>query len=227
MKQLVIIPARKGSKGLPGKNLKVLNGKPLIQYTIELARKLFPDDIICVSTDDEEIIQLTESLGLKVHFKRPQHLSTDNSSTNDVILHAINYYETKFSYSPEIIILLQPTSPFRMIEDVSKAISLFNLNCHMVVSVKETKSNPYYLLYEENENGYLEKLMKGSFHKRQDCPKVYELNGAVYIINAVALKSMKISEFNKILKIEMDQVSSLDIDDSIDWTLAELISSRF
>lgn len=91
MKPLVIIPARGGSKGLPGKNIKPLNGKPLIQYTIEAAKEVFPEERICVTTDAEEIKSCVESYGLKVPFMRPAALATDQAGTHEVLLHAINF----------------------------------------------------------------------------------------------------------------------------------------
>ena len=115
MKILYIIPARGGSKGIPHKNIKPLNGKPLIYYTIDVARQLTSDENICVSSDDAEIIQAVEDYGLKVPFKRPDHLSTDTATTNDVLLHALNFYQSK-GINYEVIILLQPTSPLRTVQ---------------------------------------------------------------------------------------------------------------
>ena len=114
MKHLVVIPARGGSKGVPRKNIKLLAGKPLIQYTIEAARALFADDIICVSTDDIEIKEVVESLGLQVPFLRPNDLASDTAGTYEVLLHALNHYETT-GYYPDTLILLQATSPFRTV----------------------------------------------------------------------------------------------------------------
>ena len=182
MKPLIVIPVRGGSKGIPGKNIKPLNGKPLINYTLNAARELFPDEIICVSTDSEEIIQIVEKSGLKVPFIRPAELATDTAGTYEVLLHAIEFYERN-GYNPDIIILLQATSPFRNSKQIQEALDLFDITCEMVVSVKETKSNPYYILREENKDGWLVKSKDGNFTRRQDCPKVYEINGATYIIS--------------------------------------------
>lgn len=222
MKPLVVIPARGGSKGIPRKNIKLLGGKPLIQYTIEAAREVFDDVFICVSTDDEEIKTVIESLGLKVPFLRPATLATDTAGTYEVLLHAIGHYENS-GYEPDTLILLQPTSPFRTAQHINEALGLFDETCEMLVSVKETKSNPYYVLREENQEGWLVKSKEGNFVTRQDCPKVYELNGAIYIINIDALKAKHLHEFTKVRKYEIDEVSSHDIDSELDWKLAELL----
>ncbi len=222
MKPLIVIPARGGSKGLPRKNIKLLNGKPLIQYTIEAAREVFPDSKICMSTDDQEIKSVVENLGLAVPFLRPEYLATDSAGSYEVLLHAVEYYEKK-EYYPDTVILLQATSPFRSGLHIKEAIALFDSTCDMVASVSETKANPYYVLREENEAGWLVKSKEGNFIRRQDCPKVFQLNGAIYIINVEALKSRSLNDFKKVRKYVMDEISSHEIDDSMDWIVAELL----
>ena len=224
MNYLVIIPARGGSKGIKNKNIKLLKGKPLINYTIEEARKVFDDSKIYISTDSIEIKNIVEAAGIKVPFIRPEELATDTANSRDVVLHAINHYEKKNDLILDYIILLQPTSPFRNSKNIMDSLTLWNKNIDMVVSVKETKSNPYYNLFEENSAGLLIKSKKSDFTRRQDIPKVWELNGAIYLINALSIKSKKIHEFNKIVKYEMDEILSLDIDNKIDWLFAETVS---
>ncbi len=222
---LIIIPARGGSKGLPGKNIKELRGKPLICYTIDAAKEVAEDINICVSTDDCEIKKVVENYGLKVPFLRPNELATDTADTYSVLLHALRYYED-YGVKYARIILLQPTSPFRNGKHIMEANNLYSNDIDMVVSVKQTKKNPYYLLFEENEKGYLEQSKKGNFFRRQDCPKVWEYNGAIYIINTESLQKMKMNQFTKIIKYEMDDLSSVDIDDEMDFQLAENVISR-
>ena len=222
MKPLIVIPARGGSKGVPRKNIKVLGDKPLIQYTIDAAKGVFDDEFICVSTDDFEIKSVVEQLGLKVPFLRPNELASDTAGTYEVLLHAISYYESK-GYFPDTLILLQPTSPFRTSAHIKEALKLYHESIEMVVSVKETKANPYYILFEEDRNGYLKKTKEANFTRRQDCPKVWEYNGAIYIINVKALKEKTISQFTKVCKFEMDETSSHDIDTLLDWKIAEII----
>ena len=225
MKVLVVIPARGGSKGIPEKNIKFLSGKPLIQYTIEAARQVFSDNEICVSTDDKKIKQTIESIGLTVPFLRPPELSTDNSGTYEVLLHAVSQYEKK-GYLADTLILLQATSPFRTGLQIKEALQKFDSTCELVVSVKETKSNPYWVLREENKDGWLKKSKPGNFIRRQDCPIVYELNGAIYIMHVDLLKQKPFSEFSKVRKYVMDEWSSHDIDTMLDWEIAEVMIKR-
>ena len=117
---LIIIPARGGSKGIPRKNIKPLNGKPLIYYAIDTARAITTDANICVSTDDQEIKSVAEAYGLRVPFLRPVELSTDTAGTYEVLLHALDYYE-KLGKQFKIVLLLQTTSPFRTVEQVKEA----------------------------------------------------------------------------------------------------------
>jgi len=222
MKPLVVIPARAGSKGVPGKNIKKLAGKPLLHYTIDAAMQVFCPEIICVSTDSEEIKACAEAAGLQVPFLRPSVLATDTCGTRDVLLHAITYYQST-GYDPDTLVLLQPTSPFRSAKHISEGLELFSLEIDMVVSVKETKSNPYFTLFEEYSKGFLTPSKKASFNRRQDCPKIWEFNGAIYIINIDSLSKSEMRDFSRIMKYEMDERSSHDIDTQLDWLVAEML----
>jgi CMP-N,N'-diacetyllegionaminic acid synthase len=222
MRTLVVIPARSGSKGLPDKNIKVLNGKPLIHYSIEVAQQIFDNEDICISTNSDKYIKIAEKTGLRIPFVRPETLSTDNATTQDVLLHCLYFYEQKGVFY-DYILLLQPTSPFREKKHLEDILMENNEDCDMIVSVKETDSNPYYVLLEENEEGFLKKLMKGEFTRRQDCPKVYEYNGSMYLIRVSSMKEKLISSFTKIKKYEMHSKYSLDIDSEIDFKLAEVL----
>ena len=220
---LAVIPARCNSKGLPNKNIKLLNGKPLINYTIQSAREVFDDSQICVSTDSKKIKTIVERRGLNVPFLRPKNLSKDNSSQRDVLLHAISFYEKEKNFKIDCVVLLQPTSPLRDSSDISKAMKLYNKKIDMIASVKETSSNPYYVLYEEDKNNYLKKVKKSNFVTRQSCPKVWELNGAIYIINKNSLLKSEMYQFSKIKKYVMSNYTSIDIDDIIDFKIAEYL----
>jgi len=226
MKILVIIPARGGSKGIPHKNIKPLAGKPLIHYTIDVARQIVANEDICVSSDDPEIIQCVEDYGLKVPFVRPSELATDTAGTYEVLLHALNYYEQQ-GKTYDVVILLQNTSPFRTSEQVKEALALYRSDIDMVVSVKECSANPYYCVFEENSEGYLH-ICKGDGNiiRRQDAPKVYEYNGAIYVINPMSLKEKPLNKFTRRVKYIMDERSSLDLDTMDDWYLAEMISNK-
>ena len=225
MKTLVVIPARSGSKGLPDKNIKLLNGKPLIHYSIEVAQQVFKNEDICISTDSAEYIKIAKQRGLSVPFIRPEILSTDSATTQDVLLHCLDFYEQKGMFY-DYILLLQPTSPFREKKHLEDILMENNEECDMIASVKETDSNPYYVLLEENKDGYLKKLMKGVFTRRQDCPKVYEYNGSMYLIRVSSMKKKLISSFTKIKKYEMHSNYSIDIDNQLDFDFAEFLINK-
>ena len=223
MKPLVIIPARGGSKGIPHKNIKLLGGKPLICRAIDNARAVAPDSDICGSTDDSEIIQVVEDYGLKVPFIRPTELAADNSGTYEVLLHALSFYEQQ-GRTYDTIILLQPTSPFRRDEDISEALKLYSPDVDMVVSVTEARANPYYNCFETDSDGFLHVSKgDGKYIRRQDAPKAWEYNGAIYIINPQSLKRKSLGEFKRRRMYEMDELHSLDLDTPLDWRIAELL----
>lgn len=217
---LIVIPARGGSKGLPGKNIKPLCGKPLICYSIDVARAITSDENICVTTDDQQIIEVVENYGLHVPFIRPISLATDTATTNDVLLHAVNFYE-KTGRTFDKLLLLQPTSPLRKIEEVKEAIKLYEDNIDMVVSVNESHAPA--VLCNENEDGYIELLYNKEAKGRQGLPTLYEFNGAIYIINIKALKEKGLGGFNRRVKYVMPKESSIDIDDIYDFILVESI----
>ena len=197
MRTLYVIPARGGSKGIPHKNIRPLGGIPLIGYSVRVARELADDRDICVSTDDPEIAATVENMGLKVPFLRPAELATDKSGTYEVLLHALDFYASQ-GIDYDVIVLLQPTSPFRRADDVRRAIALYTPDIDMVVTVKEAASNPYYNCYETDADGFLHiSKGKGDYTRRQDAPKVWEYNGAVYVINTHSLRQMPLGQFRR------------------------------
>jgi len=219
---LILIPARGGSKGIPGKNIRPLNGKPLIFYTLDVAAAIEGDNIICVSTDDNAIAGKVEEYGIEIPFLRPANLATDTSGTREVILHALDYYKEQ-GVAFKSVILLQPTSPLRKLQHVTDALSLYTEDIDMVVSVTKSNLNPWYNLYRETSDGYLVRSVDSDFTRRQDCPPVYEVNGAVYIINPGSIREREFHSFTRIVKVEMERKYSVDIDEEIDWNLAEVI----
>lgn len=223
---LYLIPARKGSKGIPGKNLRIIASKPLAMHSIDVARKLTQDVNICLSTDDEALIEAVKEWDYVAPFIRPDDLATDQSSMEEVLIHTLDFYAAQ-GRKYDTLVLLQPTSPFRTATDVTNALKLYNSAVDMVASVKETEANPYYVLFEENNQGFLEKSKKGKFVTRQECPKVWQLNGAVYVINVAALRSKGMAGFDKIIKSEMTSLASLDLDTALDWKLAMLINEEY
>lgn len=226
MKVLVVIPARGGSKGIPYKNIKSLNGKPLICYSIDVARQFTSDENICVTTDDDKIIEVVENYGLKVPFKRPDYLATDTCGSNEVIQHAWQFYADKGKHY-DAVLLLQPTSPFRKVEFLKEAVELYDDSIDMVTSVVHAPSNPYYDAFEEDESGVLV-LCKGdgSYVRRQDAPEVWQLNGSIYVINPKSLMEKGMAKFTRMRKYAMPELYSVDIDNLLDWKVAELVVSE-
>jgi CMP-N,N'-diacetyllegionaminic acid synthase len=224
MNTLFLIPARGGSKGIPYKNIKLLNGKPLIVYSIEIARAITSDTNICVSTDDDQIISVVQNNGLKIPFKRSAELATDTATSDDVILHAINFYEQQGIYY-DTVVLLQPTSPLRTVHQVKEAMALYYDKIDMVVSVK--KSHAAAVLCNEDEKGFLQPGLPITASRRQDMPDYYEYNGAIYVINIKSLKEKGLSGFTRKVKYVMPEINSVDIDDMEDWKLAEMIVENF
>ncbi|PWB24559.1 cytidylyltransferase domain-containing protein [Flavobacterium sp. HTF] len=223
-KILYIIPARGGSKGVLNKNIRNLNGKPLISYSIEAALEISDSEDICVSTDSLEIKKIVEDSGLKVPFLRPSDIASDSATTEDVLLHAINFYKS-IGINYEYIVYLQPTSPLRKSDHIRGAIQLIDSNVELIVSVKETDSNPYYVLFEENNDGILKKTKDGIYTRRQDCPVVYELNGAIYVIKVDKLLEKGYQKLN-MTKYVMPKEASIDIDDIVDFKIAEILMNE-
>lgn len=226
MKYLVVIPARGGSKGIPHKNIKLLGGKPLIYYSIDVARQFTTDENICVTTDDVEIVSVVEQHGLKVPFVRPAELATDTCGSSEVIQHAYQFFAAK-GIQYDAIVLLQPTSPFRKVEFIKEAVALYDESIDMVTSVRSAPCNPYYDGFEENANGLLQ-ISKGdgTITRRQEAPRVWQQNGSIYVINPKSLIEKGMGGFTKIRKYTMPELYSVDIDNPFDWKVAELVLSE-
>jgi CMP-N,N'-diacetyllegionaminic acid synthase len=222
MSLLAIIPARGGSKGIPRKNIKNLCGKPLIAWTIEVAKQVGRVDDVFVSTDDEEIAQISESLGVKVPFLRPLALASDESPA---ILTALQILETLPKFDE--VIWLQPTSPLRSVEDVNGALELAQeFKGASVVSVSPVKSNPNWM-YKLDDLNMLVHWMDGPLVlNRQDLPQAYVLNGAIYWARVNWLKKQKAFISNETLGYVMPIERSIDIDSLSDWKFAELLMQQ-
>ena len=220
---LVIIPARAGSKGIPSKNSKLLAGKPLVSYTLECALDIALPENICVSTNDPEIISITENHGISVPFIRPDHLANDTATTESVILHALDFYALQ-GKTYEVVILLQVTSPLRTITHIQEACALYSNAIDMVVSVKESPKT--HLLCKENTEGFLEQIIQSNTTRRQDSETVYEYNGAIYILNVQSIQEKGLAGCTKRIKYCMPEEYSIDIDTEFDWKLTECILQK-
>lgn len=226
-KSLYIIPARGGSKGIPRKNIKKLAGVPLINYSISVARELSDDEHIIVSTDDDEIADVARQTGLPVPYMRPDYLATDTAGSREVILDAMDYADSK-GIEYDNVVLLQPTSPLRNVDDVKKALELYTTDLDMVVSVVEANANPYYNCFETDADSGFLRISKGdgSITRRQDAPQVWEYNGAVYVINPQSIRAMAMGEFSRKKPCVMPRERSIDLDTPLDWAIAEVVISE-
>lgn len=211
---LFVIPARGGSKRLPKKNIKPLADKPLICYSIDVARLITDDSNICVSTDNDEIISVVSDYGYQVPFKRPNDLASDTATTNDVLVHAVNHYKNK-GKSFKLLVLLQVTSPLRRKVDIENAVDLIDETCDMVVSVR--KSHAASVMCHEDENGFLIPTLKKSYGRGQEFKgEYYEYNGSIYAMKVSSLLEKGMNAFKR-KKYVMPDLYSTDIDTEEDF----------
>lgn len=228
MKNLAIIPARSGSKGLKDKNIKMLGGKPLIAYTILAAIESGLFDEIMVSTDSLEYSKIALEWGAKVPFLRKEELANDDTSSWDVVKSVIAEYNL-IGKEFETIALLQPTSPLRDSKDIINGYSLFNeKNANAVISVCEADHSPLWMNILPNDFS-----MKGFIKpeiaqlNRQSIPKYYLINGAIYILKTDYLMGNLDLYSNKSYALVMDKLKSIDIDDNLDFIYAESIQKNY
>lgn len=224
MKILALIPVRGGSKGVPGKNIKLLNGKPLLAYTSEIAVQSHYLTEVIVSTEDTQIWEVAKSLGLQVPFTRPIALAQDTTPTLDVIIHALQWYEKQTIFF-DAVCLLQATSPFRTVEFLDKAILKFiQSNCDSLVSVQKVpyEYNPHWV-FEVDSTGNL-KIATGEdeiISQRQKLPVAYHRDGSIYITKTDVLLNQNSLYGKSTAFIESDPEFYVNIDTLEDWEKAE------
>lgn len=225
---IAIIPARGGSKRLPRKNVLPLAGKPLIMWSIEAALASKYIDKIIVSTDDTEIADISRAAGASVPFLRPAELASDTASSADVVIHALDYLESQEEYY-DYIVLLQPTSPLRTSADINVALELcIEKDANSIISVCETDHSPLWentLPPDHSMVGFInENITK---LRSQDLPTYYRINGAIYICKTEKLLKERTFFINKhIYAYVMSKLDSVDIDDKIDFIIAEILINQ-
>jgi CMP-N,N'-diacetyllegionaminic acid synthase len=226
MRVLAIIPARGGSKGVPGKNIKLLSGKPLIEYTTQVALQSKLLTKVLVSSDDDKIIEVAKNTGVEVPFKRPSNLSEDATPTLPVIKHALAYYKN-IGEEFDAICLLQVTSPFRTVDFLDNALQKFiNEGADSLVSVQKVphEYNPHWT-FELNEEGNL-KIATGEekiISRRQELPIAYHRDGSIYITKTNVIEKQNSLYGKLIAYIESDKDLYVNIDTMEDWGKAELL----
>ena len=222
---VALITARGGSKSVPRKNVALLAGKPLISWTIEAAVQSQNLLQVIVSTDDNEIAEVAKTWGAIVPFLRPDELAQDDSSHISVVVHAIRWLEEHEKFRPEYLVLLQPTSPFRAVEDIDGVIELARaMDAEAVVSVMGTHHHPY-LTYRLSEQGTLSEFVLGdiAYPRRQDLPPAYFINGAIYMNRCESLLSKQTFYPEGMFGYIMPPERSFQIDSAWDHHVAELI----
>jgi N-acylneuraminate cytidylyltransferase len=219
-KVLGIIPARGGSKGVPRKNIRVVAGKPLIAWTIEEAKKSKFIDRLILSSNDAEIIAVAREWGCDVPFIRPSELSQDGTPGVEPVIHALMELPD-YDY----VVMLQPTSPLRSVGDIDGCIEkCINSNSNACVSVVEPDKSPYWMYFLDDRDKMTPFVeTQEQFLRRQDLPKVYSLNGAVYVAEKNWLIQGRSFLTRETVGYEMPIERSLDIDTNIDFNIAELL----
>ena len=218
-KILALIPARGGSKGIPGKNIRLFAGKPLLAWTILAAQSCPLISDIVVSTDDARIADTALEWGALVPFMRPADLARDDTPGIAPVMHALSVLP-----GYDYVLLLQPTSPLRSTEDISECILMaLRLNADSIVSVCESAVHPYWT-YLCNDRGELRPVVKTPpIARRQDLPEVFCLNGAMYLSRVDWLIKSAAFVTSATLGIKMPKERSIDIDTPLDWKIAELM----
>lgn len=222
MKILAVIPARGGSKRLPGKNTKLLGKKPLIQWSIETVLGIPEICEVLVSTDSLEIAEIARKAGANVPWLRPDHLATDEASSVEVAMHALDWYESQIQ-PVDGLLLIQPTSPFRTKTTVEISLDRFEKNGNTpVISVSRSSEHPMWSLKEEGR--FLVPFMEnhGLTSRSQDLPTTYVMNGLIYLISPSDIRNRGSFTQGKFTPIIVESVKeSLDIDTEWDFKLAQ------
>ncbi len=227
MNTLITICARGGSKGIPGKNIKELNGKPVIAYTIEFAQKYAEKHgaVVGLSTDSEEIKHVAAQYGLITEYLRPQELGNDTVGKIPVITALMDFQEKKHQKSFDYVIDLDITSPLRTIKDIEEAMQKLESqpDAYNIFSVNHANRNPYFNMVEENPNGFVTVVKNtGAIFSRQEAPAVYDMNASFYIFRKNFFKDrVPTTTSPKSLAYVMNHIC-FDLDEPIDLSLIHI-----
>ncbi len=223
---LAIIPSRGGSKGLPGKNIKELCGKPLIAWSIEAGSKNKYIDEVMVTTDSQEIANIAKQYGANIPFLRPKELASDTATTFDAAKHTIEFYKNELNKEFDYIVLLEPTSPLREVLDIDNAIEkLLRSNANSIVGICKTEDqNPAFLVKKDGNgfiSGYENKDMK--VLRRQEIEDIYFFEGSLYISDITTYLYRKSFYHKDTIGYEVPKYKALEIDDIYDFIMVEAI----
>lgn len=224
LKVLALIPARGGSKGVPRKNVRPVGGRPLIAWTIEAALASRYVDSVILSSDDAEIIAVAQQWGCAAPFVRPAELASDTADSLQVVRHAIVATDRRF----DVVVLLQPTSPMRVAEDIDAALELFAQGgATSCVSVCEPDKSPYWM-FKSGEDGFLHSLFPPEQipDRRQDAVPVSALNGAIYVAGAAHLEAGGSFLSDRTAAYAMPKQRSFDIDTELDLEIVDFLMTK-
>ena len=226
MKNIAIIPARSGSKGLPDKNIKELKGRPLIAYTIEAALCSGEFDEVMVSTDSDRYAQIAKKYGAEVPFLRSDETSSDTASSWSMVEEVLGKYRESGRIF-DTFCLLQPTSPLRTASDIQNAYSLYREKANFaVVSVCEAEHSPLWCGHLPASQEFIDYIDPEAMNRRQAGGKFYRLNGAIYIVNTDKFEKDKFLYQKGSVAYIMDQVRSIDIDTELDFEMADILMEK-
>ena len=227
---LALIPARGGSKDIPNKNMKPLNGRPLIEYTLDSSINSSMITKTILSSENNQIMSYCRSRGIEVPYTRPEELAGDDTPMLDVVFHALNFLKTKENYSPDYIILLQPTSPLRTSNHIDESLNMLkNSKADSIVSVIDVPHNFNPFSVMDFDGTYLKPYLdfKESNNLRQKKPKFYARNGpAILAFSYDCIMNKKSMYGDKILPYFMKREESIDIDEEYDLEMAEFFLTR-
>ena len=223
-KCFAFIFARGGSKGLPRKNIKLLAGKPLIAYSIEIAKRCPSIDAVYVSTDDEEIAAVAKQFGAKVPFLRPAELAADTSAEWDAWRHAIAELEGRGEHF-DTFVSLPATSPLRSVEDVEACIAALSADVDMVVTAKKAERSPYFNMVTIDNSGYSRLVIEpeNAIARRQDAPVVYDMTTVAYVARPEFIKNNRGVFSGRVKTVIVPDNRAVDIDTVYDFMMAEFI----
>jgi CMP-N,N'-diacetyllegionaminic acid synthase len=228
MSILCTICMRGGSKGVPNKNLRILNGKPLMAHTIEQALESGLSKFVVVSTDSERIAAIAKEFGAVAWFLRPSELATDDAPKLPVIRHALKEAENYYGQLFDVLIDLDATSPLRYVEDILNAYNQFvNDNSDILISASPARKNPYFNMVELiNGKVHIVKPLEKPLTRRQDSPIVFDMNASIYIWKRKALLEYNTLFTNNTSLYVMPEERSVDIDTEMDWDFVEYIINK-
>ncbi|MDD5146069.1 MAG: acylneuraminate cytidylyltransferase family protein [Candidatus Pacebacteria bacterium] len=232
MKILAFIPARAGSQRIPNKNIKKLNGKPLIAYSIEAAKGSKYINRILVSTNSKEIASVANEYGAEVPFLRPENISQSDSTELQFFTHALDWLKHNEGYQPDLIVLLYPTSPFRKSDSIDRAVDemLKHPEADSLRSIRLCSEHPY-KMWVLKDNGYIQPFVETKDTNTQTLssqvfPKVYIQNASIYITKPITIYNKKSPVGDVVVPFVMNEVESMDINNPMDFMFAEHIMGK-